>query len=202
MRVACVDLEGVLIPELWPCLASMTGQSELSLTTREVPDYPRLVARRIDILRSCGLRLNDVRQLLEDIRPLPGAVEFLEALGQEFRIVLVSDAFEQMVQAPWARLGCPELRCHRFQCDAEGYVVRPSWRRSRGKHEEVEALAGAGSWVFAIGDAFNDVSMLRAADLGVLFRPSMQTAAAAKDIACAHSYDELLEILGTAGVWR
>lgn len=191
-RIACIDMEGVLIPELWPHLAEATGIEELSVTTREVPDYPRLVDRRIGTLRHHGLKLADVQALLDDIEPLPGAEAFLARLAQGFRVSLVSDAFEEMVLPLWRRLGQPQLLCHRLVCDDEGFVQAARYTRTRGKHEVIEALSAEGAWTLAVGDAFNDLSMLRMASKGLLFRPSTQTALAAPDIGIAESYDEVL----------
>lgn len=199
-RIACIDMEGVLIPELWPHLAAVTGIDELSLTTREVPDYPALVSRRIGTLRRHGLKLSDVQGLIDDVDPLPGAEAFLASLGQTCHVSLVSDAFEEMIQPLWRRLGQPQLLCHHLVCDDDGFVQAARYTRTRGKHEVIEALSAEGAWTLAVGDAFNDLSMLRMASKGLLFRPSPQTASAAPDIEIAESYDDVLAAVSEAAL--
>ncbi|MCW3479806.1 bifunctional phosphoserine phosphatase/homoserine phosphotransferase ThrH [Neisseriaceae bacterium JH1-16] len=137
-NIACIDLEGVLVPEMWPDIARATGLSGLSLTTREEPDYARLVALRIRLLRDNGIRLSDLQTLLEALEPLTGAREFLDRLRQSCRVVLVSDAFREMVLPLWRKLGEPELQCHRFECDEAGYIVRPHYARRSGKQEVLQ----------------------------------------------------------------
>lgn len=192
MDIACIDLEGVLIPELWPHIAERTGIAELALTTREEPDYARLVQRRIALLRYHGLRLRDVQRIVADAAPLPGAIGFIEALGATHRIVLVSDAFQDMILPLWDALGHPELRCHRFVCDAGGFIAGARYTRARGKHEVIEEFMAAGARTLAVGDAFNDLTMLRQATQGFLFRPSPETRQAARDLIVANCYDDIL----------
>lgn len=192
MDIACIDLEGVLIPELWPHIACRTGIAELAITTREEPDYARLVERRIHILRLHGLGLSDVQALVSEIAPLPGATQFLAALQQKFRIVLVSDAFEEMVPSLWRQLGEPELRCHRFLCDAQGFICSAQYVRVHGKHEVIDEFAAQGFRTMAVGDAFNDLSMLHRASTGFLFRPSSQTLLAAQGLKVAMTYSDIL----------
>jgi phosphoserine / homoserine phosphotransferase len=192
MAIACIDMEGVLIPELWPCIARATRIDALALTTREEPDYGRLVAQRIQTLRVHGVSLAALCELVADIPPLPGAREFLASLAPRFRVILVSDAFRQMLVPLWAKLGQPELRCHQFTCDTDGYVHSAEWVRLRGKHEVIEELAARGQPTLAVGDAFNDLSMLRSATLGYLFRPSAATRHAAADVLVAEQYADIL----------
>lgn len=182
MNVACIDLEGVLIPELWPHIASVTGVQELAITTREEPNSPRLVERRLGLLKQKNLRLRDVQAILADMTPLPGALGFLTALKSRWRLLLVSDAFEEMVRPLWLKLGCPELQCHRFVCDAAGSIQRAHYTRQLGKHEVINDLVANGCRTMAVGDAFNDLAMLRHADIGFLFRPSLQTLESSQDL--------------------
>jgi len=195
-RLACIDLEGVLIPEMWPHIASATGLSELGRTTREEPDYARLVAQRIRLLRDNGIRLTELQALVGALEPLAGAREFLDRLRPSFRIVLVSDAFREMVLPLWRKLGEPELQCHRFECDAAGYIVRPHYLRQGGKQEALQHYPGYRT--VAVGDAFNDLALLRAADQAYLFRPSAETRAAAADLTVVHDYCEVLQGQGLA----
>lgn len=195
MDIACIDLEGVLIPELWPHVSKACDIPELARTTREEPHYPRLVEFRIRTLRKHGLRLTDLQLLVSKLAPLPGAKEFLHCLREQMRVVLVSDAFEQMVAPFCLALGKPELRCNRFTCDAEGYISSALYARVLGKHEVIEEYAAQGLSTLAVGDAFNDLSMLRQASKGFLFRPSLPTRLAAQDLVVAASYREILDAL-------
>lgn len=192
MDVACIDMEGVLIPELWPHIAQATGIEELAATTREEPDYARLVEFRIRTLRKNGLRLSNVQALVSTIAPLPGAAAFLAALRPHFRIVLVSDAFQEMVLSFWRAFGEPELRCHRFVCDDDGFVSAARYVRAHGKHEVIDEFSALGCCTLAVGDAFNDLSMLHRASVGLLFRPSPQTLLAAQGLKVVLSYADIL----------
>ncbi|MDN0082602.1 bifunctional phosphoserine phosphatase/homoserine phosphotransferase ThrH [Crenobacter sp. SG2305] len=193
-NVACIDLEGVLVPEMWPHIAAATGLSELNLTTREVSDYARLVEVRIRLLREHGIRLTDLQTLVETLEPMAGACAFVERLQQSYRVVLVSDAFLEMVLPLWHKLGEPELQCHHFECDAAGYIVQPHYVRRGGKQEAL--LPFQGCRTLAVGDAFNDLSMLRAASQGFLFRPSAETRAAATGLPVAYDYLDVLQGVG------
>ncbi len=195
MQTACIDLEGVLIPELWPHIAHQAGIKELMITTREEPNYAKLVAQRIVLLKHNHLRLSDVHDLVSGITPLPGALRFLRTMARKWRIVLVSDAFRQMVEPLWVQLGSPELRCHDFVCDPEGYIFAAHYSRKLGKHEDIECFKAQDNRTLAIGDAFNDLGMLRAADRGFLFRPSLQTLNAAQDLTVVQDYDSILNAL-------
>lgn len=196
MNTACVDLEGVLIPELWPLVADATGIGELAITTREWPDYPSLVTRRIELLNHHGLRLVELCSLLGRVEPLVGARRFVEQLAMSHRIIIVSDGFREMLEPLWLKLGSPELRCHHFICDHDGRIERAHYTRQRGKHEELEGLKALGYGTLAVGDAFNDLSMLRSADQGFLFRPSPETLNAAGDLHVVYEYEDILGRLG------
>lgn len=198
MRIACIDMEGVLIPELWPLIAEATGIEELNVTTREWPDYPSLVKRRIELLNLYRLRLSDIQTILMRIDPLPGACRFIEQLKASYRIVIVSDAFREMIEPLWLKLGALELRCHHFICDSNGRIERAHYTRDRGKHEVVEELQALDHHTIAMGDAFNDLTMLRGADEGFLFRPSDETLQAAGNLKVVHEYENVLSHLGLA----
>jgi phosphoserine / homoserine phosphotransferase len=192
MKIACIDMEGVLIPEMWPHIAHFTGIQSLAITTREEPDYVQLVAKRISILNENRLGIADIEYMVAKLAPLPGAIEFLNQLQKHYRIVLVSDAFQEMLLPLWQTLGQPELRCHRLICKANGQISHAHFSRREGKHEVIEEFAAMGARTLAVGDAFNDISMLRAATQGYLFRPSTETQQAAADLPVALSYREIL----------
>jgi phosphoserine/homoserine phosphotransferase len=200
MDIACIDMEGVLVPELWPHIAMRSGVDELASTTREESNYACLVERRIQLLRRHGLRLSDVQAMVSEIAPLPGAKQFLAALQPRFRVVLVSDAFEQMLLPLWHQLGEPELRCHQFRCDAQGFVCAAQYARVHGKHEVLEEFSAMGFRTIAVGDAFNDLSMLHRSSSGFLFRPSPQTALVADGLTIAMTYSEILSRLSLSSL--
>lgn len=194
MDVACIDLEGVLIPELWPALAAATGIAALARTTREDPDYRLLMTRRIQLLREHGLRLSDVAHHLRGLQPEPGAVDFLTSLGQRCKVMLVSDAFSQMVAPLVAQLEVHvPLLCHEFDVGKDGFVSRCLYAPRRGKEDVVMGIQARGSTVVAVGDAFNDIQMLSVADRGYLFRPSDATMRAAPHLAVVAGFHEIVE---------
>lgn len=191
-KTVCLDMEGVLVPELWPQLAKKTGLKEFSITTRDVPDYAALMNTRINLLRTHRITLKQVQALLVDVDIFPGARRFVEELKRSMNVVLVSDAFAEMITPFHEKLGQPQLLCNHFSCDSEGFVTQPNYIRHHGKHEAVEKIQALGDWVVAVGDAYNDLGMLRAADLGFLFRPSTVVKSIASDIYAAENYDEIL----------
>lgn len=175
MNLACIDMEGVLIPELWPIIARETGIPALAATTRECPDYATLVNQRIALLKSHHIGLARVVDICAAQAPLPGAIEFLAALSPNWRILIVSDAFQQMLAPLLAKLGRPDAACHVFDCDGQGYINAARYTRSQGKQEAIAVARRDYRRIMAVGDALNDLAMLRAADQGYLFRPSATT---------------------------
>lgn len=195
MKVACIDIEGVLLPEMWPILAQKTRLSSLAQTTREEPDYKKLVNNRINILNKNKLKLSDVIKETSELSVLPGALNFITQLQLSFHVILVSDAFYQMVIPFLNSLGDPELRCHYFNCDVDGFISSAEYSREHGKGDEISKLrkSGSVSEIIAVGDAFNDLEMINNADKGFLFCPSVETAKAAGNIQIVHSYKEILD---------
>lgn len=193
MKYACIDMEGVLIPEIWPHLAEKTKISELSVTSREIPDYESLVLSRIKILRQNNIKLQDVVNMISELEPIDGAVNFLNRLNKSYKVILVSDAFEQTIAPLWERLGRPELKCHKFQCDDDGYIKTPVYSRKKGKIEIIESLKSKPEvQILSVGDAFNDLEMLRASTTGYLFRPSIETRNSAEDIPVVSKYEDIM----------
>lgn len=194
MRYACIDLEGVLIPELWPILAEKIGVEALALTTREEPDLHRLMESRLGILRVRGVRLIDVLKILRDEKPLQGAQDFLGAMSQNFRLIFVSDAFAQMVVPLIEQFSIPaELQCHRFAVDHEGFIAQCVYLDRRGKEDVIKKLQKCGHEILAVGDAFNDIKMLETADISYLYRPSPLTALNAPHLTVVENYFEIAE---------
>jgi len=193
MKYACIDMEGVLIPEIWPHLAEKTNINELSATSREIPDYDSLVLGRIKILRQNNIKLQDVINMISELEPIDGAVSFLNRLNKSHKVILVSDAFEQTIAPLWELLERPELKCHKFQCDDDGYIKAPIYSRRKGKVEIIEGLKSKPNVdILSVGDAFNDLEMLRASTTGYLFRPSIETRNTAIDIPIAMKYEDIL----------
>ncbi|EMC2290396.1 bifunctional phosphoserine phosphatase/homoserine phosphotransferase ThrH [Salmonella enterica] len=200
MRIACIDLEGVLIPELWPRIAQASGIEALSITTREEPDYSALMRWRIDHLRKHGLRLRDVQAILADIQPYPEARDFLRQLEQYggYQVHIVSDCFYQLAESLLDALGSPEAFCHSLETDADHWITGCAWADRNGKEEHVARLLEQGCHVLAAGDAFNDLAMLRLAHHGFLVRPSPATMTAAQDLTVVEHLSEIIENIGVS----
>jgi phosphoserine / homoserine phosphotransferase len=171
MQIACLDLEGVLIPEIWIAFAEHTGISELRATTREVPDYDALMRQRLRLLAQHNLRLPDIQAVIAQLRPLEGAQEFLAWLRTQFQVLILSDTFYEFALPLMRQLGDPTLLCHRLESDAEGRVVNYRLRMSDQKRAAVKALHQLNYRVVAAGDSYNDTTMLAEADIGIFFRP-------------------------------
>ncbi len=191
MRIACLDLEGVLAPEIWVALAERTGVDALRLTTRDVPDYGELMARRLAILDERGLRLADLRAAAGALAPLAGAAEFLDRLRARAQVAVLSDTFYELAGPLMARLGNPMLFCHGLEVDGAGRVAGWRPRQDDPKRRVVAALQGLNARVAAAGDSYNDVSMLRQADAGFLFRPSGAMARAHPEFPVRRDYAAL-----------
>ena len=201
-NIACIDLEGVLAPEMWPFIGASAGIPGLKMTTREEPDYYSLMVHRIALLRRHGLKLRDVQDIVATLPVFDGAADFLDALRPHYGVLIVSDAFMEFAAHFGSQLGLPELQCHRLSVDPDGYIDSCLFLPRRGKEDTVQRLQAGGARVLAIGDAFNDLAMLRAADRGFLFRPSRQTLAAAADLRVVRDYGDILKLLRRDGTPR
>ncbi len=171
MEIACLDLEGVLIPEIWINFAERTGIDELRATTRDIPDYDVLMRQRLEILNRHGLGLNDIQAVIAQMGPMPGAREFLDWLRERFQVVILSDTFYEFAAPLMRQLGHPTLLCHRLSVDDDGRVVDYHIRQKDPKRQSVKAFHGLNYRVIAAGDSYNDTGMLDEADRGILFRP-------------------------------
>jgi phosphoserine / homoserine phosphotransferase len=170
MQLVCLDLEGVLVPEIWIAFSEATGIPELKITTRDEPDYDKLMKFRLGILKEHDLKLADIQRVIGGLDPLPGALEFTQKLRAKAQLIILSDTFTQFAQPLMAKLGYPTLFCNKLTIDGAGAVVGYEMRQKDGKRKSVEALKSLNFRVFAAGDSFNDLSMIRAADSGCLFR--------------------------------
>ncbi len=171
MKMACLDLEGVLVPEIWINVAERTGVDALRATTRDIPDYDQLMQQRLRILDENGLKLADIQQVIAGMGPLPGAKQFLDHLRHRFQVLILSDTFYDFAAPLMKQLGHPTLLCHRLEVDGDGRVADYHLRMPDQKREAVRALHRLNFKVIAAGDSYNDTSMLSEADAGILFRP-------------------------------
>ena len=171
MIFACLDLEGVLVPEIWINVAERTGIDALRITTRDEPDYDVLMKKRLEILAQHGLKLRNLQDVIGSLRPLDGAREFLDGLRERFQVLILSDTFYEFADPLMRQLGRPTLLCHRLGIDDEGRVVDYHLRMPDQKRQGVKALHDLNFRVIAAGDSYNDTSMLGEADAGILFRP-------------------------------
>lgn len=171
MKIVCLDLEGVLVPEIWIGVAERTGIEELRLTTRDISDYDVLMTRRIEILGDQDLGIGDIHEVIDSLDPLPGALEFLDQLRARVQVAILSDTFYQFAEPLMRKLRWPSLYCNDLDIDAVGRVTGYRLRQPDQKRKAVQAFKALNFEVLAAGDSYNDLSMLTEADAGVLFRP-------------------------------
>ncbi|MDB6059900.1 MAG: thrH [Verrucomicrobiaceae bacterium] len=169
MEIACLDLEGVLVPEIWIAFAEKTGIKELRATTRDIPDYDVLMKQRLRILDEHNLGLPDIQAVIAEIKPLEGAKEFIDWLRERFQVVILSDTFYEFAQPLMRQLGFPALLCHKLETDEKGRVVNYKLRQANPKRQSVLAFKSLYYRVIAAGDSYNDTTMLAEADAGILF---------------------------------
>jgi phosphoserine / homoserine phosphotransferase len=198
MHFVCLDLEGVLVPEIWIAFAERTGIGEFRRTTRDEPDYGKLMRWRLGLLRQHGLKLADIRDVIAGMAPLPGAKEFLDALRGRYQVVILSDTFYEFVEPLMAQLGRPTLMCNRLLVDDEGFLADYCLRQSEQKRQAVLALKGLNFRVIAAGDSYNDTGMLAAADVGFFIHPPLAIAAQFPQFAVHDDYAGLLRSIDAA----
>ncbi|MGN0718950.1 MAG: bifunctional phosphoserine phosphatase/homoserine phosphotransferase ThrH [Anaerovoracaceae bacterium] len=198
MYMTCLDLEGVLVPEIWIAFAEETGIPELKKTTRDEPDYDKLMKYRLDILKEHGLGLKEIQATIEKIDPMPGAKEFLDELRSFTQVVIISDTFTQFAQPLMKKLGWPTLFCNELVVAENGEVTDFKMRIENSKYSTVKALQSAGVQTIASGDSFNDLGMIRASKAGFLFRTTDAIKEANPDVPALETYDELLTSIKNA----
>lgn len=193
MNIVCLDLEGVLVPEIWIAFAEKTGIPEFRRTTRDEPDYDKLMRFRLDLLEKRGLGLREIQDVISKIEPLDGAREFLDALREKTQVVILSDTFYEFAKPLMKKLGFPTLFCNKLVVDASGRIVDYKMRCAQSKLTTVKALQGCGFQTIAAGDSFNDLGMIRASKAGFLFRSTDKIKADNPDLPAFDSYDDFLK---------
>ncbi|MCX7655362.1 MAG: bifunctional phosphoserine phosphatase/homoserine phosphotransferase ThrH [Treponemataceae bacterium] len=193
MHLVCLDLEGVLVPEIWITFSEATGIPELRRTTRDEPDYDKLMRFRLSLLKERGLRLQDIQRVIGTMEPLPGAREFVQALRERTQLIILSDTFEEFARPLMAKLGYPTLFCNSLVVAPDGTVTDYRLRQQNGKREAVRALKSINMQVFAAGDSYNDLAMIREAHRGCLFRAPEAIRTECADLPSVESHSELLK---------
>ena len=191
MQIVCLDLEGVLVPEIWIEFAGRTGIAELARTTRDEPDYDKLMTGRLRILRERALGLPDIQRVIGTMGPLAGAREFLDALRESYEVVILSDTFYEFARPLMRQLGQPTLFCHSLEVDDEGMLVNYRLRMPDQKRAAVQRLRELNFRVVAAGDSYNDTAMLGEAHRGIFFHPPASVVEAFPQFPVTRSYDEL-----------
>ena len=194
MRLACLDLEGVLVPEIWIAFAERTGIPELRLTTRDIQDYDELMDHRLRILDEHGLKLPDIQEVIGSLSPLPGAAEFLTWLRERYQVVILSDTFYQFADPLMVQLGRPTLFCHRLEVAPDGRITGYRLRMADQKREAIKAFHQLNFECIASGDSYNDTNMLSEADAGILFCPPDNVVREFPQFPVAGDYEKLKEL--------
>ncbi len=198
MNIVCLDMEGVVVPEIWIAFAQESGIPELKRTTRDEPDYDKLMRWRMDILRQHGLGLREIQAVIAKIDPLPGAKAFLDALRAETQVVILSDTFDQFAMPLMKKLGYPSLYCNTLEIDDDGFLCGVKMRCDHSKLTTVRALQSCGFDTIASGDSYNDLEMIQASKAGFLFRTTEKIKADYPNIPAYETYDELLTAIRAA----
>lgn len=191
MEIACLDLEGVLVPEIWIEFAKKTGIEELKATTRDIPDYDVLMKQRLRILDQHGFKLQDIQDVIATLTPLDGAVEFVNWLRERFQVIILSDTFYEFSQPLMRQLGFPTLFCHRLITDDSGRVVDYKLRQADPKRQSIRALQTIYYRTIAAGDSYNDTTMLAEADAGILFHAPQNVIDEFPQFPAVHTYEDL-----------
>jgi phosphoserine/homoserine phosphotransferase len=198
VQIVCLDLEGVLVPEIWIAFSERTGIPELRRTTRDEPDYDKLMRGRLELLRKHRLGLPDIQKVIAEMGPEPGAKAFLDDLRTHYQVVILSDTFYEFAMPLMAQLGMPTLFCHRLETDAAGFVSAYHLRLPDQKRAAVKSFQALAFRVIAAGDSYNDTAMLAEADAGILFRPPENVIAEFPQFPVTRTYDEMREAFAKA----
>ena len=195
MYITCLDMEGVLVPEIWIAFAEATGIPELKKTTRDEPDYDKLMKYRLDILKEHGLGLKEIQETIATIDPMPGAKEFLDELRSLCQVLILSDTFEQFAGPLMKKLGMPTIFCNTLEVADDGEITGYKMRVEQSKYTTVKALQSIGYETIASGDSHNDLGMIRASKAGFLFKSTDQIKKDNPDLPAFEEYDELIDAI-------
>lgn len=198
MYIACLDLEGVLVPEIWIAFAEASGIPELKRTTRDEPDYDKLMKWRIGILKEHGLGLKEIQETIAKIDPIPGAKEFLDELRSLCQVIIISDTFEQFAGPLMKKLGMPTIFCNSLEVAENGEITGFKMRCEKSKLTTVKALQSIGYETIAAGDSHNDLAMIKASKAGFLFKSTEQIKADNPELAAYETYEELMAAFKSA----
>lgn len=198
MVITCLDMEGVLVPEIWIAFAEATGIPELKRTTRDEPDYDKLMNYRLEILKEHHLGLKEIQDVIATIDPLPGAKEFLDELRKDCQVIILSDTFEQFAKPLMAKLGWPTLFCNSLEVAEDGTITGYRMRCEKSKLTTVKALQSIGFETIASGDSYNDLGMIQASKAGFLFRSTEQIRKDHPELAAYEQFDDLLAAIRAA----
>lgn len=193
MEIACLDLEGVLVPEIWIAFAEKTGIEDLKKTTRDEPDYDVLMNYRLEILKEHGLGLNEIQEVIATLQPLDGARDFIDWLRERFQVVILSDTFYEFASPLMKQLGYPTLLCHRLEYDADGTVTNYRLRQANPKRQAIVAFKSIYYRTIAAGDSYNDTTMLAEADAGILFHAPQNVIDEFPQFPAVQTFDALKE---------
>lgn len=193
MEIVCLDLEGVLVPEIWIAFSEKTGIPELRITTREEPDYDKLMKFRMGILREHGLTLKDIQDVIATIRPLDGARDFLDKVREITQVVILSDTFTEFAKPLMKQLGWPTILCNSLIVDDKNMLTGIRLRQQDGKRKAIDGFRAMNFRTFAAGDSYNDLTMIRKADKGCLFRAPANILKEEPDLRLCTTYDEFFE---------
>ncbi len=195
MNIICLDLEGVLVPEIWIAFAEKTGIEKLRRTTREEPDYDKLMKYRMEILKEHGLTLKDIQDVISTIKPLDGAKEFLDKLRAETQVIILSDTFSEFASPLMKQLDWPTIFCNSLSIDENGMISSVRMRQDNGKKKAIEGLRAMGFKTFAAGDSYNDLAMIHLADKGCLFRAPENIIEQEPELKLCSTYEEFYSII-------
>jgi phosphoserine/homoserine phosphotransferase len=195
MYIICADMEGIFTPEIWINVAQITGLKELRMTTRDISDYDVLMKKRLAILKQNGLKLQDIQAVIVKMKPLAGAEDFLNWLRSKLQVIIVSDTYVEFAGPLLEKLGQPTLFCNTLSVEADGTISGYNLRQKDGKQKVATALANLNYKVIAIGDSYNDITMLKAAETAILYCPPDNVKAECSEFPVTRTYDELKQVI-------
>ena len=193
MNLVCLDLEGVLIPEIWIAFSKATGIQDFSRTTRDEPDYDKLMNYRIELLAKHNVKLKDIQNVIGNMEPLEGSQHFIHALRENNQFIILSDTFEEFAQPLLAKLGYPTLFCNRLETSKDGYICGYKLRQQNGKKQAITAFKTLNMKIYSVGDSYNDLDMIMESHSGCLFRPPESIKKEYPHLPYVDTYEELLK---------